>query len=415
MRTMQRGLGHLAGFVGAALLCGAPVGAQQYDPYHSTLYFGTGLITIPVAWVSPNSADAWISATGKRLPYYGDNQDASFATSVNTNFAIDTHWWGRVSLGVAAYSQNPEYGFFGQGLLHRDGQLSPFLPAIAIGVRNLGKYDREDRFLVAHDICRNAEGVYEPCVNSFYDEFKTNATFYGVLTKELALGSMTASMPTSMLSFSLGMGTGLFSDDGGRGEAYNEKGTIAKGLFLGGRYSMHPSLNTTVSAMVENDGWDYNAGVLFDWRGLSVGLFGTELEEGGREKDQGGVYNYTKFNFTLGYSGNIIDISRGVILRTRITSLTREMQRLRIEIAQRERRIAGLEDALRRAQAGELQNLEQRRREIETSVEQERRAIEEARRRLEQLERNQPPATPPATPPESAMRSSFGSSFTASN
>lgn len=409
MHTTQRRVGVIAGLIGAMLLTGGPARAQQHDPYHSTLYFGTGLITIPVAWVSPNSADAWVSATAKRLPYYGD-ADAGFATSVNTNFAIDTHWWGRASVGVSAYSQNPEWGFFGQVLALRDNEFFTGLPSVAIGVRNIGKYKKEDRFMVGHDICLRA-GVYEECSNTFYDNFKTNATIYGVATKEFALGTLTGAMPATMLSFTLGWGNGLFSDDGDQGDAYNEKGTLASGLFLGGRGTFHPSLNTTVSVLAENDGWDYNAGVIFDWRGLSFGIFGTELEEGGREEGAGGVYNYTKFNASLGYSGNIIDISRGVILRTRITALTREMQRLRTEITLRERRIAGLEVALRRAQAGELANIEQRRREIETQVQQERDAIREAQRRLEELERGRtpPPTTPPSNPPTSSLSAPTGS------
>lgn len=397
MRTMQRYVTRMAGLIGAAMLVSAPAGAQQTEPYHSTLYFGTGLINIPVAWVSPASADAWVTAAGKRLPYYGD-ADASFATSINTNLSIDTHWWGRVSIGASAYSQNPEWGFFGQGLLVRENQGVYGMPAIAIGVRNIGPYDHEDRFLVGHDICLDGS-TYKECVNPFYEGFKTNATVYGVATKEFFLGSLTGSLPPPTLGFTLGWGNGLFSDDGGNGDAYNEKGTIAKGLFLGARYTMHPSLNTTLAVLAENDGWDYNVGAIFDWRGLSAGLYATELEEGGREDGQGGVYNYTKFNFRLGYSGNVVDIARGVILRTRITGLMREMQRLRIEIAQREQRIAGLELALRRAQAGELTNIEERRREIESQVEQERRAIEEARKRLEELERGRQPTPPPANPP----------------
>ena len=83
---------------------------------------------------------------------------------------------------------------------------------------------------------------------------------------------------------------------------------------------MHPTLNTTIQWLVEDDGWDVNLGVVGDWRGISLGVYGTELEEGGKQKGAPGfnVYNYAKFNVTLGYSGNIIDISRGVIRRSRI-------------------------------------------------------------------------------------------------
>jgi hypothetical protein len=220
------------------------------------------------------------------------------------------------------------------------------------------------------------------------------------------------------MSLSLGYGNGLFSDDGNLGEYYNKSGTIVKGMFMGGRFSMHPSLNTTVQFMIENDGWDFNTGLLYDWRGLSAGLYLTEIEEGSRDKNTNNIYNFMKTNFTLGYSGNIIDISRGVILRTRITELTREMNRLRLDISVRERRIAGLEVTLRRAQAGELAGIEKSRQELESQVQAERDAIRAAQQRLEELERGQrPPATPPATPPASAPETQnfLSSPFTASH
>jgi hypothetical protein len=407
MRTKQPGVGVLAGVIVATLLTTLPLQGQQHDPYHSTLYFGTGLINIPVAWVSPNSADAWVNAAGKHLPFYGADANASFSTAINTNLAIDTHWMGLFSVGASAYSQNPEYGFFGQVTLP-EGKVSTFLPSIAVGVRNLGKYNHEDRFMVGHDIVLGPDGKYRSISGAEYRNFKTNMTFYGVATKEFSFGALTSRMPNSSLSFSLGYGNGLFSDDGKLGAYYNKSGTLVKGMFLGGRFSAHPTLNTGLQFMLENDGWDWNTGLIYDWRGLSAGLYLTELEEGGREKgNNAGIYNYMKTNFTLGYSGNIIDISRGVILRTRITELTREMTRLHLEIAQRERRIAGLEVTLRKAQAGELADIAKRRQELESQVQSERDAIRKAQERLEQLEKggNPPPSNPPATPPQTQNQS----------
>ncbi len=403
MRTKQPAVGMLASVIAATLFASSQLAAQKHDPYHSTLYFGTGLINTPVAWVSPNSLDAWISAAGKHLPFYAEGQDAGFATAINTNIAMDVHFAGRVSAGVSAYSQNPEYGFFGQVLALRDGEFSPFLPSVAFGVRNIGKYSHEDRFMVGHDITLTDSAGYVETVSGYYQPFKTNVTLFGVATKEFSFGTAGATGAPSM-SVSVGYGNGLFSDDGEHGDNYNKSGTIVKGMFLGSRFSMHPSLNTTLQFMVENDAWDYNAGVIYDWRGLSAGLYLTEIEEGTRQKGTTNIYNFMKTNFTLGYSGNIIDISRGVILRTRITELTREMNRLRLEITQRERRIAGLEVTLRRAQAGELADISKRRSDLESEVQAERDAIRAAQQRLEQLERGQqrPPATPPATPPASA-------------
>ena len=403
MRTMRAGAAWLAAAVVATAAGATSVGAQQgSDPYPATLHYGTGLINIPVAWVSPSSGDGWFNISGKRIQYYGP-QKASFATQFNTNVALDTHWAGRFSIGISAYSQNPEWGFFGQGLLLRDNQVG-FLPGLAIGVRNVGKYKHEDRFLIGHDIKLNpATGEYEEVIVN--ENFKTAPTFYGVATKEFALSSVNARMPASMMSLSVGYGNGIFSDDGDSGEGYNEKGTLVDGLFLGARFVTHPTLNSTLTVLAENDAWDWNAGVVFNYRGLSAGLYGTELEEGGKESENAyQIYNYTKINFALGYSGNVFDIARGVILRTRITDLTREQQRLRMDIAERNRRIAGLEVTLRRAQAGELTDIARRRADMEAAISEEREAIRRATERLNEIDRqrgNRPPPTqpPPTQPP----------------
>lgn len=404
MRIMRRGIATLTCALAATVVAAQRVDAQQVDPYHATLYQGTGLVTIPVAWVSPNSFDSWFAITGKNLPSFDvatGQSKQGFASLWNTNVALDVHMFGRASVGVAAYDQNIDYGFFGQVLLLQDKVGTP-LPGVAIGVRNVGPGSHQDRFFVAHDITLQ-NGRYVKAVNPIFTNFSTSPTVYGVLTKQFSIGSMTGRMPGSQFGVTIGYGNGLFSEDGGLGDKYSDKGTIAKGLFLGGRFSMHPSLNTSLDFMLENDGFDYNAGVVYDWRGLSAGLYGTELEEGGRKNTGFGLYNYTKFNVSLGYSGNIIDISRGVLLRTRITELTREQQRLNAEISARNRRIQGLEIALRKAQAGELAGMAARRAELEKSVQEERDAIQRAEERLRNIQQNpSAPTTPPATstPPQ---------------
>jgi len=408
MRTMRTSATLLVAVV--ATLAGATTARAQEgnEPYPATMHYGTGLINTPVAWVSPVSGDGWFNISGKRIQYYG-TADASFATQFNTNVSLDTHWAGRFSLGISAYSQNPEWGFFGQALLLKDNQVS-FLPGIAVGVRNLGPYEHEERFLIGHDI-QLIDGEYEEVVVD--EDFKTSPTFFAVATKDFALSSMNARLPATRMSFSVGYGNGIFSDDGDNGESYNEKGTIASGLFLGTRVVMHPTLNSTVTILAENDAWDWNAGLVYNWRGLSAAFYGTELEEGGKESETAQIYNYTKMNFALGYSGNIFDVARGVILRTRITDLTREQQRLRMDIAARNRRIAGLEVTLRRAQAGELTDIARRRAELEAQISADRSAIEEATRRLNELERTQrPPTTPPpgSPPPTSPPPSPSASS-----
>lgn len=413
MRALRPGM-TITGALSALILCASAGGAQGIEPYPVTLYFGSGLVTTPVAWVAPVNADIRIASTGKRLPYYVNPEAHNFATRWNTNLAVETHWLGRFTVGASLYSQNPEFGFFGKLLLLRDGDL-PMLPALAVGIRNLGSYDNEDRFKVGHDIAlvdtTGGQG-WEEQISGTYRGFSTAPTFYAVATKSFDFARASGGTGLSGLSVNVGWGNGLFRDDAGLGEAYNENGTIVEGLFLGTRLTVHPTLNTTIHIVAENDAWDWNAGVVGDWRGISLGVYATEIEEGSREGTNAtglhNVYNYTKWNVSLSYSGNIIDISRGVILRTHISELTREAQRLRMEISERERRIAALEVTLRRAQAGELADIEQRRRELEAQIQQEQDQIRRATERLQEIERQQqapPPPPPPSTPPPSSDRS----------
>ena len=409
MRRQPRGV--TWALVACATVACASVGrSQQVEPYGQTLQFGAGFINTPVAWVSRRSADSWLTLSAKDLPSFGDGASASVASRLNSNLALDTHWAGRVSVGASLYSQNPEWGAFGQALLVRDGELG-FLPGIAVGARNIGRYKHEDRFLIGHDVVLDSAGQYDKVVVSRYANFKTAPTLYAVMTKNVELaGAIEGGGPTSM-SFSIGYGNGLFRDDGGLGDQYNNSGTIAKGLFLASRLVMHPWSGGGLTVLAENDGWDWNAGVVAEWRGVTFGLYGTELEAGTKKSDAEGfnVYNYAKVNFAIGYTGNVRDISHGVVLRSRITDMTRESQQLRTEIASRERRIAKLERELATARQGELAQLEARRQQLELDLQAERDAIKRASDRLRELEQGgakpaptKPPTNPPTKPPAAA-------------
>jgi hypothetical protein len=219
-------------------------------------------------------------------------------------------------------------------------------------------------------------------------------TVYAVATKEATFGRNSA-------SFSLGYGSGIFHDDGDLGRNYNDKGTIAKGLFLGARYALRTSEYSNVTLLAENNGWDWNAGVVGSWRGLSLGVYGTELEEGGKNPSKGflyTIYNYAKFNMSLGYSGNLHDIAHGTILRARIGELEQEQLRLRAQIAQRQHKIEDLQLALQKAQGGELAEVAKRREQLDAQIQEEQEAIKRAEERLNQLQGG-PPAPVTAPPP----------------
>ena len=262
MRTMRSAVAGLASVGLSALLplaaSPATMAAQEQqlpqplqqprDPYPATLQFGTGLISIPVAWVSPRNTDAWLNTSGRYTPTFPNAPvKQGFASLWNTNITTEIHFLGRVSAGVSVYDQNPDYGFFGQALLLRDDQFAG-APAIAVGVRNIGNCKHEDRMLLACDVVLGPNG-YRRVTNTRYADFNTMPTLYGVATKDFTLGAPFGTAPYSTLGLTVGYGGGIFSDDGNLGKPYNQKGTIAKGLFLGARYVMHPTLNTLLTAM----------------------------------------------------------------------------------------------------------------------------------------------------------------------
>src|SRR5690349_1100827 len=211
MRTLRPSVVRL--FTALAVVgVAVPAGAQTGNPYPATLYHGSGLITIPVAWVAPRNADVMVQAAGKTIPWAIDKSAHNFASYVNTNLSAETHWMGRFTVGASYYDQNPDWGIFGQVLLLRDGDV-PYLPGLAVGVRNLGNCKTQDRFFAGCDVQLDSAGTYQRVEGSIYRNFNTRGTLYGVLTKEVGTGSLIGTLPGSA-SFTVGWGNGVFSEDG---------------------------------------------------------------------------------------------------------------------------------------------------------------------------------------------------------
>jgi hypothetical protein len=401
MRTMRSGVALVAGALAMALAGASGAAAQdaaatpQAIPYPVTLRYGTGLVDIPVAWISPNNGDLWLGLSATNIPDCTNPCTLSFSEKWNSNFTLETHWMQRFSVGFSLYSNNPEWGFYGQYLALLEKK-EGWQPSVAIGFRNLGPYSHEERLLVGHDVNVDSGGGVSPTDPAWSKGFKTAPSFYAVATKSWAAGK------TGTVSASLGLGTGIFSDNGGLGNNYNDRGTIVRGLFLGGRYAFKPSDNTTVQFLLENNGWDWNVGVVGDWRGIFLAFYGTELEEGGQSPSHGSLYtlyNYTKFNLQLGFSTNLFLASKGQTMRSKVSELQREQAQLNAEIAAREETIAGLEVQLRKAQAGELAEVAKRREALDAQIQEEKEAIRRAEERLEQLQGGQKPpsgGTPPS-------------------
>jgi len=301
----------------------------------------------------------------------------------NGNFAIDTHWAQRFDVGLSVYSNNPEWGLFGQFLALREGQFASFLPAIALGARNIGPYPHEERYLIGTDVAVDSAGQTRETTPPYFKKFRTAPTLYAVATKSIAINASAL----SSLSLTVGAGNGLFSDNGGLGPTYDKSGTLARGLFLGARTVTHPTPNTTISLIGENDGWDWNAGVLGAWRGISAGIYVLGLDKGAGALPQSlALYNYRRWSIAFGYSGNLHDVVNGHVLRTQITQLEREEEALQTEVTRRERLIDRLQTRLAQLQQSEFGDVAKQRQVLEQELQQERDAIQRANDRLKQLQ-----------------------------
>jgi hypothetical protein len=401
-----------------ALVAAVPVDAQQ--EYPASLYWGTGLIDIPTAWVAPLTGDFFINYTGKTFEPDPTRQKINYSNSLNSQLVFSLSGWGRLEAGYAAFSSNPEWGFFGKAMLLREEDYrdrigaARWLPSLAVGIRNVGPYEHIDRFgvgyrLVPPAVSGDPDFTHEP--DSLHANLETSNSVYGVATKGFSLAEIRPSWPDINLSFTLGYGTGLFSDDGGiPGYGNHDR----NGLFYGVKTDFNPAPNVTLSLMAEDNSWDYNIGASAVYRGLRAGLYLTELGGGSPEPlpddpvgiadDASLVYGYQKVAFTLGWQSNLYALLRGEFLQSRAAALERQRQALLAEIAERQQRVAALELEINRYEAQNLLELEQRRVQAEEELRAERealRALEERLRRIETLGPPPRPTPPPTTPPPS--------------
>ena len=396
--------------LGAAIVIGvAPTSLSAQESYPQTLYWGSGLVDIPVAWVSPITGDFAVNYSGKTFEQ-GEAivQKINYSETINSQLVLSMSFFGRAELGFAGYSNNPEFGFFGRGLLinendfrGRGGFARWVIPSVALGARNIGAYGKIDRFGLGYRLEPPDSGSGSPnfrhVADSLHRNFDTAPTFYGVATKSFSLNEVRGGWPDIGLSLSVGFGNGLFSDDGGI-ENYSEHST--GGMFYGGSVSFAPAANTELTLMAENNAWDFNLGASLNYRGVLAGLYLTELGAGTSDADTSNfgssfVYNYQKVAFTLGWQSNIFALLRGEFLQNRVAALDRERQQLLAAMEQRQQRIAALELEINRYEAQNLLELEQRRAQAEAELQAEREALRRLEERLRRIEQQQQPAPPP--------------------
>ncbi len=382
--------------IGVSLLAVASAaGAQQ--SYPQTLYWGSGLIDIPVAWVSPLSGDFMVGFSGKTMKGSDVLSSIGVGKGLNTNVAVATSLLGRAEIGLSVYSDNPEWGFFGQGLILNEEDFRGkrgvvgWIPSLAVGLRNVGPYSKIDRFGLGYNLApsTNTDPNHRHVADAFHQGFSTAETVYGVVTKSFALSELNNAWPNIGVSISVGYGNGLFQDDGGLGRAYAKYAT--GGVFGGVKLDVSPGPRSVLSFIAENNAWDYNLGAVLDYRGLQAGVYWTEVGTGSAPDTVRRAYGYNKFAFTLGWRSNVLSLLRGNVLQDRIARLERERQSLLNEIQARQERIASLELEIDRYRAQNLLELEQRRAQAEQELRAEREALRRLEERLRRLEQNTPP------------------------
>ena len=375
--------------------------AQQDFP--QTLYWGSGLIDIPVAWAPTLTGDFAVSYSGKRFRVDPIATKLNYSDRLNSQLTLSAALLGRLEGGVAFYSSNPEYGFFVRGVLVREddlaarGGLLSWLPAVAVGARNLGKYSHIDRFGVGYRLLPptpdDPDARHEP--DSLHSGFDTAPTLYAVATKSLIFDRLHG----MGLSLTAGAGNGLFNDDGGLGGAYARNST--GGAFFGAMADFPISPDFRLSVMAENNAWDFNVGATATYRGIRAGVYVTELGAGSSSAVGDAItlqsfYNYRKIAFTVGWQSNILALLHGDFLQKRAERLARERAELLTDISERQRRVAALELELDRYEAQNLLELEQRRAAAEVQLRQEKDALRRLEERLKRVEQQR--GTTPPTP-----------------
>ena len=400
--TIFSSLRHLA--IAAAALGIVPGAVRAQQDFPQTLYWGSGLIDIPVAWVSPLTGDFSFGYSGKGFRVDPVATKLNYDDRLNSQLTLSTSLLGRLEGGVAFFSSNPEYGFFVRGLLVRQEDLEArggalrWFPAVAVGMRNLGKYEHIDRFGVGYALLPPTAGSpdarHEP--DSLHLNFDTAPTLYAVATKSLTLNQIRDTWPNLGVSLTLGFGNGLFRDDGDLGASYAKNAT--GGLFYGATVDLPVSPDLRFTLLAENNAWDFNVGATAAYRGLHAGLYVTELGAGSSSSSTP-FYNYRKVAFSLGWQSNILALLHGDFLQKRADLLAREREQLLKDISERQRRVAALQLELDRYEAQNLLELEQRRAAAELQLRTERDALRRLEDRLKRVEQQRGTIPPPPPQP----------------
>ena len=350
-----------------AALGGAPAAASAQRPvYLPTLYWETGLIDTPTAWVSPLGGD--LSFAGTRLAF---DSTGSTGARPGYNGSLAASLWGRAEAGVSFFTSDLKAALFAKTLLwdQQDGEFrtgaAHWLPSIAVGVRNAGPTQGVDRF------ARPGTSITG-----------TSPTVYAVATRTMVLAPPAPgrTLPRAQLGLSLGAGNGLFRENGGLGSAYARHAT--GGVFGGAKLDVAVGRFSTVSLLAEHNAWDLNVGAALELRGVRLGLALTELGAGAPLAELPGSVAYRKVALTVGWQTNARALFRGDRMRQAITATERAQAELRDAIAAGTARVEQLERQLRELTGRTAAERDTQKAELERLLQEELAALRRLQERL---------------------------------
>lgn len=337
----------------------------QRATFTPTLYWESGLIDTPTAWASPLGSDLALHATRLQLdstairgPRAGQGE--------SYNFSMAASLWGRAEVGVSIFTSNLKGGLFAKGILwdQMDGAfrkgLVHWMPSVAVGMRNVGDESGLTRWA-------------EPGTAGF----KTSPTLYAVATRTMALGAAVepGTRAKTQLTLNLGVGNGLFSDDGGLDTLYAKHAT--GGLFGGAKLDFATSRFSNLALIAEHNAWDFNVGAVYEVRGIRFGAYLLEADAGSATATS---WSYRKAAFSVGWQTNLLALVRGNRMEARVVQMEREREQLSREIKAGEARVQALEGQLRSVEGA----TEADRRAQRELLEQKLREEQEALRRLQE-------------------------------
>lgn len=332
-------------------LSSASVAAQQ-PQFNPTLFWDAGLINTPAAYVSPLGGD--LALNFSRLSF-DSLKTPNFAKNAGYDLSVSYSAWSRADFGVSLFGSTLKTGFFAKVLawdqsdgIWRSGWRH-WLPSMAFGVRNLGTENTLNRFGQEN-----------------FSQLKTSPSFYGVATRTFVLRAPEAdgARPPLQLSLNAGIGTGMFSNDGGLKTLYSNSKT--GGIFGGAQLRFAAGRYTSLSLVVEHDGWDVNAGAQFEYRGLRAALYLMELDAG---QGYTGSASYQKVGFSLGWQTNVAALVRGNRMDAKVEQIQKQSDELKQQIQAGETRVKALDAQLKLLQttaaSGQSTQIEDLRRQLQ--------------------------------------------------